>query len=143
MVDLTKLYAIAELAGEINVAKVDVTKNSELGKRFGIRGFPTLMFFRHGRMYRYNGHRTQAELVKFTRGGYAKTESSPVPAAPTVKNVFVRHLEDLQKDFVTLLANKKNVLLATFSGGLFVGLLLGCLCGCCTRRSSAPKLKSS
>jgi thiol-disulfide isomerase/thioredoxin len=30
----------------MNLAKVDVTENKELGERFGIKGFPTLKFFK-------------------------------------------------------------------------------------------------
>ena len=35
-----------ELKGQVNVAKVDVTENRALGKQFGVKGFPTLLFFR-------------------------------------------------------------------------------------------------
>ena len=37
-----------ELAGRITVAKVDVDQQPELTARFGIRGTPTLLFFRDG-----------------------------------------------------------------------------------------------
>jgi protein disulfide-isomerase A1 len=30
----------------LSIAKVDVTENKELGERFGIKGFPTLKFFK-------------------------------------------------------------------------------------------------
>lgn len=33
------------LKGKVNVAKVDVTANRELGSRFDIKGFPTVKFF--------------------------------------------------------------------------------------------------
>ena len=35
-----------ELKGQVNVAKVDVTQNRDLGKQYGIKGFPTLLLFR-------------------------------------------------------------------------------------------------
>lgn len=37
-----------ELAGRVTVAKVDVDHHPELTARFGIRGTPTLLFFRDG-----------------------------------------------------------------------------------------------
>jgi thioredoxin 1 len=37
-----------ELAGRVTVAKVDVDQHPELTARFGIRGTPTLLFFRDG-----------------------------------------------------------------------------------------------
>jgi thioredoxin domain-containing protein 5 len=36
----------------VNVAKVDVTQNAGLGKRFDIKGFPTLILLRRGQAYR-------------------------------------------------------------------------------------------
>jgi thioredoxin-like negative regulator of GroEL len=37
----------------VNVAKVDVTQNGGLGKRFDIKGFPTLILLRRGQAFRY------------------------------------------------------------------------------------------
>ena len=37
-----------EHADAVRVAKVDVDNNSELSNRFGIRSFPTLLFFKGG-----------------------------------------------------------------------------------------------
>ncbi|TYZ60643.1 hypothetical protein PybrP1_004901 [[Pythium] brassicae (nom. inval.)] len=135
-----------ELKGTANVAKVDVTENSELGKRFGIRGFPTLLFFHQGQVFKYAGARNVEELASFARGGYKSGTGEPVPAPPSLVNFVLDHAKLIQEDFVALLSTKKNVLLATFSGGLVFGLLLGCLCGCCTGRggkSAAKKSKTS
>lgn len=64
------------------VSKVDVTQNQELGKRFDIKGFPTLLFFRKGQMYKYQGPRTLEALSAFATGGYSTAESKPVPPPP-------------------------------------------------------------
>ncbi|KAE9278728.1 hypothetical protein PF001_g25032 [Phytophthora fragariae] len=131
-----------ELKGEVNVAKVDVTANSELGKRFGIRGFPTLLHFSHGKSYKFAGKRTLEDLAAFARGGFKSVDGEAVGAAPTFLDFAKQQALDVKRDFVTLLATKKNVLLVTFSGGLLLGLLLGCMCGCCTSRGAkAPKSK--
>jgi protein disulfide-isomerase-like protein len=68
-----------ELKDELNVAKVDVTANRALGQRFGIRGFPTILFFSKGRMYKYKGKRTIDDFKDFVAGGYTESEYSPAP----------------------------------------------------------------
>lgn len=58
------------LKGEVNVAKVDVPANRELGTRFDIKGFPTLLLLSKGKMYAYKGRRTVDDIAEFARGGY-------------------------------------------------------------------------
>mmetsp|Transcript_12450 Transcript_12450/g.18828 ORF Transcript_12450/g.18828 Transcript_12450/m.18828 type:complete len:136 (-) Transcript_12450:91-498(-) len=60
--------------GSINVAKVDVTDNRDLGTRFGIKGFPTVKFFHEGSVYDYKGARTVAAFKEFVTDGFTKTE---------------------------------------------------------------------
>lgn len=38
-----------QLAGTVNVAELDATSNPQSARRFGIRGFPTLLFFKQVR----------------------------------------------------------------------------------------------
>ena len=40
-------------------AKVDLTDDSELGKRFEVQGYPTLKIFRKGQAYDYDGPRDE------------------------------------------------------------------------------------
>jgi thioredoxin domain-containing protein 5 len=129
----------------VNVAKVDVTANSELGKRFGIRGFPTVLLFSHGKYHKFAGQRTQETLVSFARGDFKKVDGTAVPTPASLTDYLLGHVEALRRDFISLAATKKNVLLVTFSGGMLIGLLLGCMCGCCTSRggkkAATPKPK--
>lgn len=39
-----------ELQGQVVIAKVDVDANPELASRYGVQAFPTLLFFRDGRV---------------------------------------------------------------------------------------------
>ena len=73
-----------ELKGKVNVAKVDVTANGALGKRFAIKGFPALKFFSQGVMYSYPAGkgwpRTKEKLIEFASGGYVEAgDGIPVP----------------------------------------------------------------
>lgn len=38
-----------------HVFKVDATEHKELGQRYGVKGFPTLKFFRNGEATEYTG----------------------------------------------------------------------------------------
>jgi thioredoxin-like negative regulator of GroEL len=54
-----------KLKGKVNVGKIDVPANRELGTRFDVKGYPTLKFFSNGAVKDYNGARTAEALVLF------------------------------------------------------------------------------
>ena len=62
------------LKHEVNVAEVDVTQNRQLGSRFDIKGFPTLLFLRQGKVIKYQGARTATAMTEFAKGGYADSK---------------------------------------------------------------------
>jgi thiol-disulfide isomerase/thioredoxin len=93
-----------QLKGSVNVARVDVMKNRELGTRFDIQGvilwqtssvkclrpynfsslllrtgFPTLKLLSKGNVYTFKGRRSVEEIVEFARGGYEMHEPERVP----------------------------------------------------------------
>jgi thioredoxin 1 len=69
----------SELRGVVNVARVDVMDNRDIGTRFGILGFPTLVLFSQGHIYRFHGRRSVDEIVEFARGGFQIHEPEIVP----------------------------------------------------------------
>ncbi|CAM9357918.1 unnamed protein product [Ectocarpus sp. 6 AP-2014] len=89
-----------KLGGEVNVGKVDATANRGLVKRFGVKGFPTLLFFSHGNLHKFAGPRKLDSFIEFAKGGFKKTDSVPVPAPPSLagglKGLLTSVLKDLE-----------------------------------------------
>ncbi|XP_071442278.1 protein disulfide-isomerase isoform X2 [Hetaerina americana] len=55
----------AEDGVKIVLAKVDATEQTELSEEHGVRGYPTLKFFRNGQSVEYTGGRTSDEIVNW------------------------------------------------------------------------------
>lgn len=62
------------------MGKVDATVDSALAEEYGIRGYPTLKFFRSGNEIEYSGGRSSDEIV-------AWVTKKTGPAAAEVKSV--------------------------------------------------------
>jgi len=69
----------------VKLAKVDATLATTLAKEYEIKGFPTIKFFKNGKVSDYQGGRTEKDIVSFVQ----KKEG------PAVKNVATE--EDLLK----------------------------------------------
>jgi protein disulfide-isomerase A1 len=54
---------LANANSEVKLAKVDATEHKVVGGKYGIKGFPTLKFFRHGANSEYQGGRKADEIV--------------------------------------------------------------------------------
>lgn len=68
---------------EVKLGKVDATIESSLAEEFGIRGYPTLKFFRNGNPVEYTGGRTADEIVSWVskKTGPPAVELESVDAA--------------------------------------------------------------
>jgi len=77
------------------LAKVDATEHKELGTKFGVKGYPTLKFFKNGVAQEYTGGRTADTIVQWL-------DKKSGPAATALAN------RDEANAFV--LANKVSVI---------------------------------
>ncbi|HWB57888.1 MAG TPA: thioredoxin [Chthoniobacteraceae bacterium] len=57
-----------EKVGSVKIGKVDVEDNPQLAARFGIRGVPTLLFFKNGEVRDQANRLTKTELVSRIEG---------------------------------------------------------------------------
>jgi len=123
-----------ELKGEVNVAKVDVTQNRALGKQFGVKGFPTLLLFRRGKMVKYSGARDKDSLVAWAKTADG-SDAIPGPAGAVDQALggVVKVLEDL----VAVLNKFPVPCIMLILGGMFIGILLGAIM--CGGGSSQPQ----
>lgn len=94
--------AAQQLKGTFALGKVDATVERELGDKFGVRGYPTIKFFRNGKDEEYDGGRTADAIVSWVE---KKT-------GPAVRDVTAADLEKLLKDkavvFVATLNSKDS-----------------------------------
>jgi len=56
---------LAEKNSGAKLAKVDATEHKELGTKFGVKGYPTLKFFKNGAAQDYTGGRTADTIVQW------------------------------------------------------------------------------
>jgi len=113
-----------QLKGQINVAKVDATANRQVAQRFQIEAYPTIKYFRQGRVYDYNGHRTVEDLKNFVLEDYAKADSVPVPRPPTQTEMLAQKLGETANDVKILIQRHTTTSGIILALGLMVGVLL-------------------
>jgi thioredoxin domain-containing protein 5 len=119
------------LKGEVNVAKVDVTANRELGTRFEIKGFPTIKLLSKGKVYTFKGRRAEKDLIEFARGGYqiheAEVVNPPLGMFGEVMFVYRHAYKMAVKDLKERRFFTRNVFLAFLPALFVVSLLVLCL----------------
>ncbi|XP_053268051.1 protein disulfide-isomerase A4 [Pleuronectes platessa] len=77
---------LSQRSPPIPLAKVDATVESEVAKRFGVTGFPSLKIFRKGKVFDYNGPRENHGIVEYM-GEQAGSPSKQVQAGKQVQEL--------------------------------------------------------
>ncbi|KAG0055719.1 hypothetical protein BGZ83_007591 [Gryganskiella cystojenkinii] len=78
----------AKLKGQVNVAKVDCTKNQEICYYQGVRAYPTIKLHQFGRSVEYKKMRSVEDI-----GAYALGSTTP-----SVKPILLKDLETIKRD---------------------------------------------
>ncbi|WKX93039.1 hypothetical protein Q1695_010791 [Nippostrongylus brasiliensis] len=81
-------HAVSDKNLPVRVAKMDCTRFTNACNKLSISGYPTVIFFRHGRRIEYFGERTKEALFNFV----VKS------AAPIVEKVNAVRLNEIRKD---------------------------------------------
>lgn len=75
--------AARTLKGKVKLAKVDATENQNLAQRFGIQGYPTILYWNYGegktssKFEKYQGARDAAGIVSFANDLLDKADIQP------------------------------------------------------------------
>ena len=136
-------------ASGILLAKVDATEARATAERFGIRGYPTLIYLADRRMYKYEGSRTVDDMKEFVMSGYKDKVDMDVPAPPSTVEMFRRkvmeyvesneQLSTLVDDFEHIVDLRKNAAAILVLMGVVLGVVLGCLMENCGKLSRTKK----
>jgi len=142
--DLAAKVAEENPADGIVIAKVDVTQNSDIAKRFQIQGFPTLKYLADRKMYKYSGGRNLDELHAFVTDGYKETGVlEDIPAPPSWLQMKLKALDDnswiktTMADFDDILNFRKNAAAVMLGMGFVFGVLIGLILGMSMASSSS------
>jgi len=92
--------SLKEEESEIRLAKVDATQESSLAQKYGVRGYPTIKFFRSGKASEYGGGRQANDIVNWLK----KKTGPPAAAIDTVEAAKAA----IEKDEVFVLGFFKN-----------------------------------
>ncbi|XP_033329597.1 protein disulfide-isomerase A4 [Megalopta genalis] len=90
----------AKLKHKVNVARIDKsTTGAATARRFKVYDTPTFIFFRHGKMYRYEipKHETNA-FVSFAKDWYKNLRAEPVPVPQSPFDDFVQMIANALRD---------------------------------------------
>lgn len=134
-----------ELKNQINIAKIDATVHQKTRKRFKIEGFPTLLYFRNGKMYDYKAHdRTLEALKQFVLENYKNVTSSdppePLSYYDTIKDAVIEIVDNINKIYKHALTSLVVIICASFFLGVISTLIMLKIARCLVNRFDVQKV---
>ncbi|GAW82051.1 protein disulfide-isomerase [Plasmodium gonderi] len=136
----------AELKGTVNVAKIDVTTNSKTRKRFKIEGFPTIIYFKNGKMYDYKNHDRSLEAFKiFVQETYKNVKSSdppkPLSYVDVIKDMANETFSNIDRIYKYAFPSLVVIIVLSFLFGFITALVLKNCCSCIKASKSETSKK--
>mmetsp|Transcript_6442 Transcript_6442/g.14054 ORF Transcript_6442/g.14054 Transcript_6442/m.14054 type:complete len:158 (-) Transcript_6442:996-1469(-) len=90
----------------LKVARVDGTRQLNLMKRYGIKGFPSLLYISEdGQLYKFKGQSTLENLTSFASGGWKDAPIYDPRGPPARKSMPLNFSTLLTKEYYILLYN--------------------------------------
>lgn len=94
---------------DIKLGKVDATEEEELASEHGVRGYPTLKFFRRGSVVEYNGGRQADDIV-----AWLVKKTGPAAAELETVEATEKAIEDAQVYVVGFFKDRESELAKAF-----------------------------
>mmetsp|Transcript_12939 Transcript_12939/g.16046 ORF Transcript_12939/g.16046 Transcript_12939/m.16046 type:complete len:207 (-) Transcript_12939:185-805(-) len=113
-----------ELKGQINIAKVDCTQNRGVSRRFGIRGFPTLILLRGGKMVKYEGPRSPEALTEWVISAEANED---IPGPPSAMDTVLNNVLGTIENTIEIFESKPVSGIVLLGVGALFGFLIGAI----------------
>jgi protein disulfide-isomerase-like protein len=123
------------------VGALDATVHKTIAHRFGVRGFPTLILFAEGQMFKYKGARTVDDFEAFILGGYKETAGEPAPTPPSAIQKLKGSFEDLFQAIVVMYRTHFAAALVMTAIAFFTGMTMGFAGGLMLAPMPAPAPK--
>lgn len=113
----------------VNVAKVDVTENRGVGNRFGVSGFPTLIYIspRKGKMTKYGKARTLEDLKEFAMSDGGDAEFVDIPGEPNIIDKLRTQVEETVQEGVDVANKAPRAAGLILTLGILIGMIIGML----------------
>lgn len=121
----------------MNVATVDLDTNPKLSKRFKPTSCPELIYFREGKMYRYETQKYDIpSLTSFVKTWYRNVKGSVVPTEPTAFDALTENIAMYIK--AQMEGENRNFFLA-ISGGIVAMVVITSIFCCLTGGSDSKQ----
>ena len=122
----------------IVLATMDVPSNRRTSTRFDIRGFPIMLYFHRGQMYKFKGKRTLEAFKTFLLQDVDTMLGGPIPPPLSSMEVTFREITSATQDFYNFAVGRGGVvgMAASVLTVMFV-LLLAALVAMCFMPSSS------